>query len=50
MTSLLVLAVVYPILGSILYAGVRTGVLAVTAAAATSQHDEECSDQNKRYD
>lgn len=49
MTSLLVLAIIDPVVGSILNAGVRSGVLAVTAAAATGQYDDKCSKQNERY-
>ena len=47
MTSLLVLAVVYPVVGSILNAGVRTSVLAVTAATATGQYDDKCCQKNE---
>ena len=47
MTSLLVFSVIDPVVGSILNAGVRTGVLAVTAATATGQYDDKCCQKNE---
>ena len=47
MTSLLVFSVVDPVVGSVLNAGIRTGILAVTAAAATCQYDDKCCQKNE---